>query len=507
MNARFKSIGMIAILTLLTNAMGFIKEIFFARNFGASFEADAYITAFTIVSTGFLVFTAGILQAAFMPRYQSLLIRNNQELAAALSKRTIMQLSVLLMIITFVMTLFSDTIVALSVPGFSIEKQILTSKLIKMMAPAIVLIGSANILQCILHAHQRFFMPALVPFLNNIFLIIILIAVVPKYGIAGFAIAVFLGASLWWFCLFPLSVRYLSGSSQATNEKNELRMVIYNLIPLVILIASDQLCAIVQKGLVSDLGSGFIAALNYSAKISGLPIGILSMAIATVFFPILVEAIAKENKAIAKKQFLTGIAYILILTIPAAFYLILNAKSLITLMFGHGKFDARAIELTSYATVWYAVGIIPQSLLVFLNKTYFAAEKMKSTMVIGIISVVLHLFLCIFLVKYYGYAGIAIATTAYAIIYCGLLLMFIKSIIPVNLYEITQLGWRPLVASSPFIYLTHVLYKQFPYGDTSKIGISFITCFVGYFIMLTLLKEPLLISWNYSRFKNRFRNA
>ncbi|HKU52242.1 MAG TPA: hypothetical protein VJQ25_07245, partial [Nitrospira sp.] len=67
-----KAVGVVAGLTLTTNLFGFIREVLLARSFGASAEADTFVTAFTVVSACFLIFTAGTVQSAFMPLYQGL---------------------------------------------------------------------------------------------------------------------------------------------------------------------------------------------------------------------------------------------------------------------------------------------------------------------------------------------------------------------------------------------------------------------------------------------------
>ncbi|MBY0544783.1 MAG: hypothetical protein K2Q14_04455 [Gammaproteobacteria bacterium] len=292
----FKSIMLVAGLTVVTSLLGFVREMFFARNFGTSMQADAFITAFSIVSTGFLIFTAGTLQSAFMPRYQSLLSVETGERAVKLLRTTLFRLFLILILLTVLTIIFSSQIVNLITPGFDPARKALTSTLIKIMAPAILLMGSGNILQCILHAHQRFILPALVPSLTNLVSIAFLAIAASKFGVTGFSLVILLGSGLWWVFLFPFVWKYFSGKGEVSAVNTDFKKIALNFLPLLLLLISDQVCALIQKGLVSGLGVGYISALNYASRLSGLPIGIFSMAVVTVFFPALVSAMSSGNK-------------------------------------------------------------------------------------------------------------------------------------------------------------------------------------------------------------------
>jgi putative peptidoglycan lipid II flippase len=426
MKINFKSIALVAGLTLFTSLLGFVREMFFARSFGTSMQADAFITAFSIVSTGFLIFTAGTLQSAFMPRYQSLLSLDGGFRATSLLRTTLFRLFIILLLLTAATIIFSSQIVNFIAPGFDPARKALTSTLVKIMAPAIVLMGSGNILQCILHAHQRFISPAIVPSLNNLIIILFLAIAAMKFGITGLGVAILIGSGLWWVFLLPFAWKYFASKDPVKPVGNDFKVIMLNFLPLLLLLVSDQICALVQKGLVSGLGVGYISALNYASRLSGLPIGIFSMAVVTVFFPALVNAMSSGNKQLIKEQCLSGISVITLFLLPITFFMFFNAKSLVSLAFQRGSFDQHSVAITASALSWYVLGLIPQSLLVFLNRIYYSVERMKTPMAIGVFSAAMFIVICVLLVHKVGYLGIAIGTSLYALIYALLLLLFIK---------------------------------------------------------------------------------
>ena len=72
---------------LITGGAGFIGSNFVRYALGH--EADAFVTAFTIAALCFLVFSAGSLQGAFMPKYQHHLVLGEPQRARGLWRMTL----------------------------------------------------------------------------------------------------------------------------------------------------------------------------------------------------------------------------------------------------------------------------------------------------------------------------------------------------------------------------------------------------------------------------------
>ncbi len=490
MKINFKAIGLIASLTFLTNILGFVREVLFARAFGTTDVADAFITAFTIASAFFFIFLAGTVQPAFMPRYQELIAKRKEQSASLLFKKLFLILSVLFIGVIIVLQFSGSTLVDWVVPGFDPKKRELTTQILLWLTPIILFLGTCSLLQSVLHAHQRFFWPAIVPFLKNVVLILSIIFLVPVYGITGLAVGFILGSFLWWIMLVPPVIKVLPKSSAKGSNIAELKNVMLNLWPLLCLLTADQLSALIQKGLVSGLGTGYISALSYGAKIAGLPIGIFTMAVATVYFPSLVKAIHSKDKDQSKSEALNGLSAIGFLAIPATLFIMLYAPILVELFFQRGSFDVQATALTSHALTWYALGILPQSFIVFFNRIYFSAEQVKTPMKIGVLSAIIHIIFCYFSVGWIGYIGIAIGTTLYACVYCLLLYLRIGPVMPLNFSDLFSVNYRPVLASLLFIPISFLISVH----SLMTVILVIIVSGVAYVGMLWLLRDPLLFS-------------
>lgn len=418
--ASLQAIGVVAALTLATNILGFGREVLVAQAYGATDTADAFVTAYAIVAACFLVFTGATVQSTFMPAYQARLSESPAH-AAWFFQNIFFYVFLITGAISLMLISFAMPVVRLIVPGFDADKLALTVSLLQWLAPLIVFMGTGVLLQSVSHATNRFLAPALVPFLNNVIIIACLIVLVPWIGVAGLAIGYIAGAILWW-CLAAFLRHEIFAARPKLLGREEMLGLLMITLPLIWLLVADQLSAVIQKTLVSDLETGSIATLNYAARLSGLPLGVFAAAIATVYFPLLVRAQASQDTVAVLSSFRDGLAATISVMLPICLMFVWGTDVIVRTAFERGAFDAVATERTAYALLLYAAGMVPQALIVYLNRVFFAAKNTRTPMYVGLVSVVIHLAANIVLVAQIGYVGIALGTTVYAVVYAVLLL-------------------------------------------------------------------------------------
>lgn len=487
MRAYFKSIGLVAGLTLGTNLLGFLREMLFARVFGATNDADTYITAFSIVAMCFLVFSGGALQGAFMPRYQSKLVCGELSSARAFWNSTFFPLSAIFLGVMVILIAGAGLWVDLVVPGFNTEQKQLTIQIIYWLSPMVFLVGVGSLSQSVVHAHEHFLLPALVPLFNNITIIIFLLIVVPSFGIYGLAVGTLLGATIW-LTLLPLARKFLP-TFKPIKDSSAIRDLFHGMTPLIILLVADQASALFQKNIVSDLEAGSIAVLNYATRLEALPVGIFAAAIAAVFFPALVDAISRNDTEAIKARFNMGIRAVFFCAVPATVFLIMNSQFVVKVLFERGAFDANATLRSADALVYYAAGLVPQCLIVFINRVYFAAGDTRTPMKKGVFSAGLHVIFCWVLVNEIGYLGVAAGTTLYAVIYVVLLFVGLPGVFRFKIRAMWKSIWRSLVGGSVMV----VFYMQH-YFEQGFFGFLFSIIIGGtvYLIIAWLLCDPVL---------------
>ena len=101
----------------------------------------------------------------------------------------------------------------------------------------------------------------------------------------------------------------------------------------------------------------------------------------------------------------------MLLSIPAAFGLLIASKEIINSLFGYGSFSSTDIINTSLAVTFFATGVPAFALIKVLSTFYFARNNTKIPFYISLISMILNIVLSVSLFKKFGFIIIPIATS------------------------------------------------------------------------------------------------
>ena len=143
------------------------------------------------------------------------------------------------------------------------------------------------------------------------------------------------------------------------------------MIPRVLGLFVFQLNFIVMTNIASQLGEGSVSALDWGYRIVQIPQTLLGTAMGIVIFPTL-AALSAVNDGIGKRNAMSGaLKFILVTGIPSAIGLILVGRPLLSLL-ERGAFDASATELVYTTLVAFTLGLIVQSMLEIVARSFYA---------------------------------------------------------------------------------------------------------------------------------------
>ena len=100
------------------------------------------------------------------------------------------------------------------------------------------------------------------------------------------------------------------------------------------------------------------------------------------------------------------------------------AEPIVSLLFGRGAFDEKAIYLTSYALFFYAVGMIGFGLREVLSRGFYSLQDTKTPMINAFIAMVMNIILNIILSRFLGIGGLALLQAFCIILYCTFIYKF-----------------------------------------------------------------------------------
>jgi putative peptidoglycan lipid II flippase len=399
----------ITLVNLFGKGLGFIREMFIAKQYGATAQTDIFYLAVSVPEIIYVAFGLAI-TSGFVPIYLKWKNEKSEIDAKNLYRSVSTVLFIICSIIVGVLYLAAPLVARLFAPGFDDEQ---ISDLVKMMyilIPSLYFYIYSGLAIGILNAEKRFILPALTSVVHNVSMILAIVFLTDKFGLYGLAI----GFSFGVFFQFLLQVPpVFSKGIQPTRHfmkyEVEIKKVFKDLTPIIITSFIVQINLFFDRFVASFLTDGSISALNYATKIIYLPISIFVFSLITIFYTNLVESAQSDINVFHKRLK----KYLFILTsslIPMALIMMAFPEFIVRTLYGRGAFDEEAIALTSSVLFWYALAFIFINLKDFMMKSTMAASHNKAIVWLTLLGVVLNVILSFLLGPAMGPEGIALAS-------------------------------------------------------------------------------------------------
>jgi len=168
-----RSSAVVGSMTMLSRALGLARDVVLAAFIGASANADAFFVAFKIPNFLRRLFAEGAFAQAFVPVLADYKEEGSQVAIKALIDRVAGVLGGTLFFITSLTILAAPLVTAVFAPGFLNQpaKYQLTTEMIRVTFPYLMLISMTGFCGAILNSYGRFAVPAFTPVLLNLSLI------------------------------------------------------------------------------------------------------------------------------------------------------------------------------------------------------------------------------------------------------------------------------------------------------------------------------------------------
>src|SRR5688572_8657695 len=206
-----RALATVSSLTMVSRVLGFVRDFFIARIFGASLVTDAFFVAFKIPNLLRRMFAEGAFSQAFVPILAEHKNRDGHEATRALNDRVATLLFLALVVTAALGMAAAPIIVYLTAPGFAADpgKFALTAQLLRITFPYIVFISLVALSAGILNTWSRFSVPALTPSLLNVAFIVGAVFFAERFDppVLVLAWAVFAGGLLQLAFQVPFLVR------------------------------------------------------------------------------------------------------------------------------------------------------------------------------------------------------------------------------------------------------------------------------------------------------------
>ncbi|MBL8201707.1 MAG: murein biosynthesis integral membrane protein MurJ [Chromatiales bacterium] len=438
-----RSTGTVGAWTLLSRILGLVRDVVYARLFGASFVMDAFFVAFRIPNIFRRFFAEGAFSQAFVPVFAEYDQTREHEEVRELVRRAAGTLGVILSSLAAVGALAAPVFIAVFAPGFATEsvgadaaggeagRYALAVDMLRWTFPYLLFVSLAALAGGILNSYQRFVAAAFSPVVLNVVLIVFAVWVAPLYDRPGMALAagVFAAGVVQLAFMLPslARIRLLPLPAWGWTHPG-VRKILKLMVPGLFGSSVAQVSILLDTLIASFLVTGSISWLYYSDRIMEFPLGVFGIALATVLLPSLSRQHAAKAAADFGRTLDWALRLVILIVIPATLGLMLLAGPMLVTLFYGGEFTARDVDQSTYSLVAYAAGLAGFTMVKVLAPGYFARQDTATPVRVGLISLCSTMVINLVLVVPWAlaggeapHAGLALSTSLGSFINSGLL--------------------------------------------------------------------------------------
>jgi putative peptidoglycan lipid II flippase len=206
-----RALAAVSSMTFLSRVLGYVRDFFIARAFGAGLATDAFFVAFRIPNLLRRLFGEGAFSQAFVPILAEYRNRESPEDTRTLVDSVATTLFLALVAVTALGVAIAPLVVYVSAPGFAAEpgKFELTVLMLRITFPYVLFISLVALAAGVLNTWNRFSVPAFTPVLLNVSFIVAAAFAAPWFDppVVALAWAVFAGGVLQLAFQLPFLAR------------------------------------------------------------------------------------------------------------------------------------------------------------------------------------------------------------------------------------------------------------------------------------------------------------
>lgn len=439
-----RALATVSSMTLLSRVLGFVRDFFIARAFGAGFATDAFFVAFRIPNLLRRLFAEGAFSQAFVPILAEYRNRESADDTRRLIDAVSTALGLALALTAVLGVALAPFIVYVTAPGFAADadKFALTVLLLRITFPYVLFISLVALAAAILNTWSRFAVPAFTPVLLNVSFIVAAAFAAPWFDppVLALAWAVFVGGALQLGFQLP----FLARVGMLPRWRLDLRhpgvtRVLKLMAPAVFGVSIAQISLVINTIFASFLVSGSVSWLYYADRLMEFPAGVLGVAVGTILLPSLSKHHADGSVAEYSRLLDWGLRVTLLLAVPAAAALAVLAMPLITTLFHYGRFGEQDAWMTRQALVAYSIGLTGMILVKILAPGFYARQNVVTPVKIGVLTLVATQAMNLAFIGTLRHAGLALAIGLGACLNAALLYRFLRR----QQIFTPQPGWGP----------------------------------------------------------------
>jgi len=427
----FRNIAVVSMSTMGSRVLGLVRDLMIFAVLGAGLWNSSFILAFTLPNLFRRLLGEGALTSAVVPVFSDVLDRQGREAAFAFFNQVLLRVGVLLL-----GTVIGGVILlaCLNTFGFLTGRWSIGADLSVLLLPYMIFICLAAIVSAGLNVMGRFAAAACTPVLLNLAMIAALGAGwwmdAPEANVVYLLCGGVLLGGLLQLALPVWDLIRQGWRPRLTTESSEALEKVWELfLPGLLGAAILQVNILVSRLLAFTLDETAVSVLYLASRLMELPLGVFTVALVTVYFPLLAKAVSAKDKQQFAAGFNQGMRLIIAITLPAAAGLVVLAEPILTL-FQWGAFEVNDVVATIPLLIIYGLGLPIYSVATFATRGLHARKDMHTPVIVAAFCLVTNAVAGFILMQFFGSSGLAAANVLAAFVQAALLWRALSVVLP-----------------------------------------------------------------------------
>jgi putative peptidoglycan lipid II flippase len=406
----FRSTAIVGFMTLLSRITGLAREMVFTAVIPAV-ALEVYVLANQIPNLLRRLFAEGAFSQAFVPVVSEYSAKRSKEEVRTLVESVAGTLGVFLTLLSIIGVIAAPIVVVICAPGFLAKdagQYELSIEMLRWTFPYLLFVSLTALAGGVLNSYGKFALPAFASVVLNVVMIVFAAWISPYFRepVLALGVGVFVGGIVQLVIQIPALVRLGLLRWPRWNLKHEAVGRIARLMgPAIIGSSMGQLSIMLSTAIASLLVDGSMSWLFFADRIVEFPLGVFSIALATVILPSLSGHHARETPEEFSATLVWALRLVSLIVIPASMAMLVLAGPLTVVIFHRGEFTAFDVEMTRLALMAFSFALLGWSLIKVLATGYYARQDTRAPVRIAMQALGLTMLLNVVVVGALWYTG------------------------------------------------------------------------------------------------------
>jgi putative peptidoglycan lipid II flippase len=276
--------------------------------------------------------------------------------------------------------LAAPILVLLCAPGFKAKgagQFELAVEMLRWTFPYLAFVSLTALAGGVLNSYREFALPALSSVVLNLVMILFAVWVAPYFDppVLALAVGVFVGGVLQVAIQLPSLIRLRVVSLPRWDPQHEaVRRIARLMGPAILGSSMGQLSVMLSTAIASLLVDASMTWLYFADRLVEFPLGVFSIALATVILPSLSAHHARRSPAEFSATLTWALELVYLIVIPVSVALLVLAGPLTVVIYYRGAFTEQDVAMTRLALMAFSLALLGWSLIKVMAPGYYARQ-------------------------------------------------------------------------------------------------------------------------------------